>query len=209
LLDEDATLARDVSSSAAGKSVASDAIDAAQHRVARIPTERPTAEPPTPPPAAPRADLFGGTIVTATTSSAAGSRAGNRRRGAAPRTGAKRTLIGTITQIPQYLRLMAGLLTDPRVSALDKVLLGVAIAYVVTPIDLIPDFIPFLGQVDDAFILVLAIRRLIKNAGMRVVRDHWEGPIEDLHPTALQEVIMAAAFFLPRGIRRRLRKIAR
>jgi len=148
--------------------------------------------------------------VTATPSSAAGARARGRTRGrAAPRTGAKRTLLGTITQIPAYLRLMGGLITDPRVSAVDKVLLGVAVAYVVTPIDLIPDFIPFLGQVDDVFILVLALRRLIANAGMRVIRDHWDGPIEDLHPTVLQEVLLAAAFFLPRRIRRRLRKIAR
>jgi uncharacterized membrane protein YkvA (DUF1232 family) len=147
--------------------------------------------------------------VTATTSSA-GARTRHRARGApAPRTGAKRTLLGTITQIPSYLRLMGGLLTDPRVSALDKILLGVAIAYVVTPIDLIPDFIPFIGQVDDVFIVVLALRRLISNAGMRVIRDHWDGPIEDLHPTVLQEVLLAAAFFLPRRIRRRLRKIAR
>ncbi len=147
--------------------------------------------------------------MTATTTSA-GARARSRGRGArAPRTGARRTLLGTITQIPAYLRLMGGLLTDPRVSALDKLLLGVAIAYVVAPIDLIPDFIPFLGQVDDVFIVVLALRRLISNAGMRVIRDHWDGPIEDLHPTVLQEVLLAAAFFLPRRIRRRLRKIAR
>ena len=148
--------------------------------------------------------------MTATTSSASGARArGRTRGGAAPRTGAKRTLIGTITQIPSYLRLMGGLLTDPRVSALDKVLLGVAVAYVIAPIDLIPDFVPFIGQVDDVFIVVLALRRLISNAGMRVIRDHWDGAIEDLHPTALQEVLLAAAFFLPRRIRRRLRKIAR
>jgi uncharacterized membrane protein YkvA (DUF1232 family) len=148
--------------------------------------------------------------VTATSSTASGARArGRSRRGAAPRTGAKRTLIGTITQIPAYLRLMGGLLTDPRVAALDKVLLGIAIAYVVTPIDLIPDFIPFIGQVDDVFIVVLALRRLISNAGMRVIRDHWDGAIEDLHPTVLQEVLLAAAFFLPRRIRRRLRKVAR
>ncbi|MEP7086838.1 MAG: YkvA family protein [Gemmatimonadota bacterium] len=143
------------------------------------------------------------------TSSTAGARSKPRSGGPAPRTGAKRTLIGKITQIPSYLRLMAGLVTDPRVPTLDKVLLGVAIAYVVSPIDLIPDFIPFLGQVDDVFVLVLAVRRLITNAGMRVVRDHWDGAVEDLHPTALQEVIVSAAFFLPRGIRRRLRKIAR
>lgn len=148
--------------------------------------------------------------MTATTSSAAGARArGRTRGGAAPRTGAKRTLIGTITQIPAYLRLMGGLITDPRVALLDKVLLGVAIAYVVMPIDLIPDFIPFIGQVDDVFIVVLALKRLISNAGMNVIRDHWDGAIEDLHPTALQEVLLAAAFFLPRRIRRRLRKIAR
>lgn len=148
--------------------------------------------------------------MTATTRSAAGARTrGRTRGGAAPRTGAKRTLIGTITQIPAYLRLMGGLLTDPRVAVLDKVLLGVAVAYVVAPIDLIPDFIPFIGQVDDVFIVVLALRRLIANAGMRVIRDHWDGPIQDLHPTVLQEVLLAAAFFLPRRIRRRLRKIAR
>jgi uncharacterized membrane protein YkvA (DUF1232 family) len=148
--------------------------------------------------------------VTATTSTAAGSRAGNRQRsGRSPRTGAKRTLVGKIAQIPSYLRLLGGLITDARVSAVDKVLLGVAIAYVVMPIDLIPDFIPFVGQVDDVFILMLAVRRLISNAGMRVIRDHWDGAIEDLHPRALQEVIAAAAFFLPRGIRRRLRKVAR
>jgi len=148
--------------------------------------------------------------VTASTSTLTGSRAEQRgRRRRAPRTGAKRTLLGKIAQIPSYLRLMAGLITDPRVSALDKVLLGAAVAYVVMPIDLIPDFIPFIGQVDDVFILVLALRRLISNAGMNVIRDHWDGAIEDLHPTALQEVIAAAAFFLPRGIRRRLRKVAR
>ena len=104
---------------------------------------------------------------------------------------------------------MGGLLTDRRVAALDKVLLAIAVAYVVAPIDLIPDFIPFIGQVDDVFIVVLALRRLISNAGMNVIRDHWDGAIEDLHPTALQEVLLAAAFFLPRRIRRRLRKIAR
>ncbi|HEV7703306.1 MAG TPA: hypothetical protein VGO46_03395, partial [Gemmatimonadaceae bacterium] len=71
--------------------------------------------------------------MTATSGSAFGTRTRRRSRGSAPRTGAKRTLIGTITQIPQYLRLLAGLLTDPRVSVLDKVLLGVATAYVVMP----------------------------------------------------------------------------
>ena len=43
------------------------------------------------------------------------------------------------------------------------------------PIDLIPDFIPFFGEIDDLFILVLALQRLITNAGRAVLLDHWTG----------------------------------
>ena len=156
---------------AAGKSVASDVVDAASRNVARVQSTAATpAVPrhqlrrlrPDTPDASATNDAIVGFIwrhhdVTATTSSTAGAHARPRGRSRnAPRTGAKRTLIGTISQIPSYLRLMGGLLTDPRVPALDKVLVGVAIAYVAMPIDLIPDFIPFIGQVDDVFILVLA-----------------------------------------------------
>jgi uncharacterized membrane protein YkvA (DUF1232 family) len=131
---------------------------------------------------------------------------GVRRR---PRTGARRTLLDTIRDMPAYVRLLAGLLTDRRVSAVDKVIVGAAVAYVVSPIDLIPDFIPFLGQVDDIFLLVLALQRLIDRAGFRVLRDHWSGDIDDLSSASLREVLFAAAFFLPARIRRRLRIVAR
>ena len=43
------------------------------------------------------------------------------------------------------------------------------------PIDLIPDFIPFLGEVDDVFLLVLALQRLVANAGRPVLQAHWSG----------------------------------
>lgn len=147
--------------------------------------------------------------MIATGTSSPHARRRSRTNGRAPRRGARRTILTSITQIPAYLRLLGGLLTDPRVDPLDKVLVGGAIAYVVMPFDLIPDAIPFIGEVDDVFILVLALKRLISRAGMRVVRDHWDGPIEDLHPSVLQEVLLAAAFFLPRRMRRRLRKISR
>ena len=68
------------------------------------------------------------------------SRAGRRPRteaeDATPRTGAKRTLVDVIKQIPAYLRLLGGLLTDRRVSGLDKLLVAGAIAYIVSPMDL-------------------------------------------------------------------------
>src|SRR4051812_37058343 len=129
--------------------------------------------------------------------------------GGMPRTGAKRTVMYYIRQLPQYVRLLAGLARDPRVSVLDKMLVLGAVAYIVMPIDLIPDFIPFFGEVDDVYVLVLALQRLIANAGRTVLLDHWTGAATDLADINLRGAIAAAAFFLPKRIRRRLRVIGR
>ncbi|MDQ6717398.1 MAG: YkvA family protein [Gemmatimonadota bacterium] len=126
-----------------------------------------------------------------------------------PRTGAKRTLVGTMKEIPNFLRLLYGLVTDPRVSNVDKLLVAGAIAYVLMPMDIIPDFIPFIGEVDDVFVIVMALQRLISNAGRAVVADHWMGEPGELSALNLERVLAACAFFLPRRIRRRLRTIGR
>src|SRR4051794_34656986 len=127
----------------------------------------------------------------------------------APRTGAKRTVVYYMKQLPAYLKLLGGLLTDRRVSTVDKLLVAGAMAYIVMPVDLIPDFIPFIGEVDDVFILVMALQRLVANAGRNVLLAHWTGALEDLADLNLREALAAAAFFLPRGIRRRLKIIGR
>ncbi|HEV2641142.1 MAG TPA: YkvA family protein [Candidatus Elarobacter sp.] len=121
----------------------------------------------------------------------------------------KQTVLGAIRDLPNFLRLLYGLMTDPRVAPVDKLLVGGAIVYVIMPIDLIPDFIPIIGEVDDVFVLVLALRRLLRNAGRPVLLDHWMGDPADLRDLNLQRVLAAAAFFLPRRIRRRLRTIGR
>jgi len=127
----------------------------------------------------------------------------------APRTGAKRTVMYYIRQLPQYLRLLTGLVTDNRVAMMDKLLVLGAIAYIVMPIDLIPDFIPFFGEIDDVYILVLALQRMISNAGRVVLSDHWSGNPADLADINLRGALTAAAFFLPKRIRRRLRVIGK
>jgi len=127
----------------------------------------------------------------------------------APRTGAKRTVMYYIRQLPQYLRLLTGLVTDSRVAMVDKLLVLGAIAYIVMPIDLIPDFIPFFGEIDDVYLLVLALQRMISNAGRVVLADHWSGNPMDLADINLRGALTAAAFFLPKRIRRRLRVIGR
>jgi uncharacterized membrane protein YkvA (DUF1232 family) len=126
-----------------------------------------------------------------------------------PRTGAKRTVLGTIQQLPHYLKLLGGLLLDRRVAPIDKLMVAGAIAYILLPLDLLPDFIPFLGEVDDVFLLVSALQRLITNAGRRVVLDHWTGDPAELRQLNLQRVLSAAAFFLPLRMRHKLRGLAR
>src|SRR3954469_7044760 len=144
-----------------------------------------------------------------------GARTGKKARPVAeeprgvPRTGAKRTVMYYIKQFPMYLRLLGGLLTDKRVATLDKLLVASAMAYIIMPVDLIPDFIPFLGEVDDLYLLIFALQRLISNTGRNVLYAHWSGAPEDLKDLNLQAALSAAAFFLPRRIRRRLRVIGR
>lgn len=122
-----------------------------------------------------------------------------------PRRGAKRTVTHYIGQLPRYVRLLGGLLVDRRVSIWDKLLVAGAVAYIVSPIDLIPDFIPFLGEVDDVYLLILALQRLMANAGRRVLLEHWTGDPADLGELNLHQALSAAAFFLPLPIRRRLK----
>lgn len=150
------------------------------------------------PPVRPRRD---------TAESDAGTRA--REVAGSPRTGAKRTVMGYIAELPRFLKLLWGLVSDPRVAVVDKLLVAGAIAYIVMPVDLIPDFIPFLGEVDDVYLLVLALRRLMQNAGRAVLLSHWTGDPAELLDLNLRKVLVAAAFFLPRRMRRRLRVMGR
>jgi uncharacterized membrane protein YkvA (DUF1232 family) len=117
--------------------------------------------------------------------------------------------MGTISELPNFLRLLYGLVTDNRVNAVDKLVVAGAIAYILLPVDIIPDFVPFVGEVDDVFLLILALQRLISNAGRAVVQAYWPGDPDDLSALNLEKILAAAAFFLPRRMRRRLRTIGR
>jgi uncharacterized membrane protein YkvA (DUF1232 family) len=126
-----------------------------------------------------------------------------------PRTGARRTVTSAIRDIPHYLRLLWGLARDSRVALVDKALVVAAAIYIVSPIDVIPDFIPFLGQVDDLYLLVLALQRMVSRAGRAVLRDHWTGDPGAISSINLSATLAAAAFFLPPSIRRRVKRALR
>lgn len=78
--------------------------------------------------------------------------------------------------IPDCIVLIKRLLVDPRVARRHKLLLGVFFAYLVSPIDLVPDFLPVIGQADDAIILGLTLRWVLGSAGEEVIRELWPGP---------------------------------
>jgi uncharacterized membrane protein YkvA (DUF1232 family) len=113
-------------------------------------------------------------------------------------------LLRALGQIPHFVRLLLGLLTDRRVDLTDKLLVGAALAYIAMPADMVVDYVPFLGLVDDLFLVALTIRRLIRNAGFRVALRYWHGERSDLKRLRVEEVILAASAFLPRPVRRRL-----
>ncbi|MEO7660285.1 MAG: YkvA family protein, partial [Pyrinomonadaceae bacterium] len=77
--------------------------------------------------------------------------------------------------LPNFVILLGRLLKDVRVPTAEKALFLAAIVYVVSPIDFIPDVFPFIGQVDDLYVVVLTLLRLVNRSDASVVREHWSG----------------------------------
>lgn len=77
--------------------------------------------------------------------------------------------------LPNMVMLLGRLLKDARVPGAEKALFIAAIVYVISPLDFIPDFFPFIGQVDDIYVVALTLLRLINRSDATVVRQHWLG----------------------------------
>lgn len=125
------------------------------------------------------------------------------RRGARGEVRDRETIKQLVRDLPKFLTLLWGLYRDHRVSTFDKGLVIATIAYILMPLDLIPDFIPLLGQVDDIYLLALALDRLLNNAGVDVLLEHWEGEVASLE-TAISALDKAGSF-LPEQVKNLLR----
>jgi uncharacterized membrane protein YkvA (DUF1232 family) len=80
------------------------------------------------------------------------------------------------TLIPDCIVLVSRLARDPRVPRRRKVLLGAVGAYLALPFDLVPDFIPVAGQLDDAIVVALVLRHFVRSQGEPLIRELWPGP---------------------------------
>lgn len=102
--------------------------------------------------------------------------------------------------LPNMVKLLARLLKDARVPTAEKALFIAAIVYVVSPLDFIPDVFPFIGQVDDIYVVALTLLRLVNRTDESVVRQHWSGGGDIV---ALADSIAGIApKFLPRRVAR-------
>ena len=78
--------------------------------------------------------------------------------------------------IPDCIVLVSRLARDGRISRPRRAVLFVVLGYLALPIDLVPDFLPGIGQLDDAVVLGLALRFIVRSGGTQIVREAWPGP---------------------------------
>jgi uncharacterized membrane protein YkvA (DUF1232 family) len=82
--------------------------------------------------------------------------------------------------IPDCMVLFGRLMRDARVPRSRKLLVGAMLGYLAMPIDLVPDFVPIAGQLDDAIIVAVVLRSVLRAAGEAPIREHWPGPPQSL-----------------------------
>ena len=90
--------------------------------------------------------------------------------------GRKSDAAAAVRFVPDCIVLFRRLLGDPRVPRRRKLMLAASIGYLALPFDLVPDFIPVAGQLDDAIIVVLALRAVLREGGPALLAEHWPGP---------------------------------
>jgi uncharacterized membrane protein YkvA (DUF1232 family) len=93
----------------------------------------------------------------------------------------KGNLLGeAVRLLPDLLRLLRRLAADSTVPRGARVRLALLLAYLAIPFDLVPDFVPVLGYADDAIIVSLVLRSVVRRAGSPAVRRHWPGTDDGL-----------------------------
>ncbi|HET7482734.1 MAG TPA: DUF1232 domain-containing protein [Actinomycetota bacterium] len=102
---------------------------------------------------------------------------------------------------PRILKLLWRLARDRRVSPRSKAILFVLLGYIVSPVDLIPDFIPGLGQVDDLILVAFALDHMLNRVPEEIVREHWDGDEDVLE--IVREVLDITTAFVPGWLKKR------
>jgi uncharacterized membrane protein YkvA (DUF1232 family) len=115
-----------------------------------------------------------------------------------------------IRRLPTYIRLAWALLRDPRVPGGQKLILAGIVGYLILPIDLIPDFVPVLGQLDDIAVVLLGLDLFIRSAPQEIVDEHLSRIAQDKdqlsRDIASAERLLGDRFTTVRGTLERIRQ---
>jgi len=106
--------------------------------------------------------------------------------------------------LPDFFILLTRLMVDKRVSVKRKLMIGGIVAYVMLPFDIIPDFIPLIGHVDDLVLVVLGLNMVLNDTEEHILADNWSGEGDLLQQ--LQKVTAAAEKFLDKNLMQRIKK---
>jgi uncharacterized membrane protein YkvA (DUF1232 family) len=104
--------------------------------------------------------------------------------------------------MPRLVRLVGGLAVDTRIPGQTRLWIGAAAVYLASPLDLLPDWIPVLGQLDDLIVAALLLDALFEKVPYEIVRSHWRGPESQL--ASMAKVARVIAWPVPRSIRRKV-----
>jgi uncharacterized membrane protein YkvA (DUF1232 family) len=113
---------------------------------------------------------------------------------------AKRRMKGLLMFLPNMVALCGRLMVDPRVPRTDRALVAGAVIYALIPFDFLPDMIPFVGQVDDVYLISLTLLRLMNRTDEEIVRQHWRGGGDVV--SLINSAASIAPMILPQRIRR-------
>src|SRR5213595_1496363 len=102
--------------------------------------------------------------------------------------------------LPNMVALCARLMVDKRVPRTERALFAAAVIYAIIPFDFIPDMIPFVGQIDDLFLISLTLLRLIDRTDDVIVREHWRGGGDVVQ--LAESVVTIAPLLMPKRVAR-------
>lgn len=126
-------------------------------------------------------------------------------RFAAEKTGkAGSKFTGYLLALPDFFILLCRLAVDKRIKAAQKMFIGGIITYVILPIDLIPDFIPVIGYIDDLVLIVYGLNSILNEIDKQILLDNWSGEEDVLE--LLQKISMHSEKFLNKNLLNNIRK---
>lgn len=109
---------------------------------------------------------------------------------------------GALKAIPNLGKLLVKLTRDPRVPTKNKIIFGGVAAYLLLPVDFIPDFIPGIGQIDELALIALGLDAMVNRVSPEVVAEHWDGDGDVLE--TIRKILSGVTSFVPENLKQRL-----